>query len=72
MSTPEGRARLALHGLNPYLVRLSCGLEPLEHILGALAEALGVKEAVAAAASAAAGLPQPSLVQTSAAAPQAV
>ncbi|HLP07630.1 MAG TPA: PLP-dependent transferase, partial [Opitutaceae bacterium] len=40
VSKPEGRARLASQGLNPELLRLSVGLEPVEKIIGALAEAL--------------------------------
>ena len=39
VNSPEGRAVLARHGLNPELLRLSVGLEPVEHILGALEEA---------------------------------
>ncbi len=44
VSKPEGRARLARHGLNPELLRLSVGLEPVEEIIGALAEALDASE----------------------------
>ena len=62
MSVPEGRAHLAKQGLNPYLVRLSLGLEPIDALLGTLATALGVSAEVAAAASAAAGLPTPIVV----------
>jgi hypothetical protein len=50
---------LAKQGLNPYLVRVSLGLEPLDALLGIFAAALGVSAEVAAAASAAAGLPPP-------------
>lgn len=59
VSTPEGRAHLAGQGLNPYLVRVSLGLEPLDALLGIFAAALGVGAQEAAAASSAAGLPLP-------------
>ncbi|MFT3830333.1 MAG: PLP-dependent transferase [Opitutaceae bacterium] len=39
-SKPEGRAKLVRQGLNPELLRLSVGLEPVDEIIGALAEAL--------------------------------
>jgi cystathionine gamma-synthase len=35
------RAELAASGLNPELLRLSVGTEPVEEIIAALAEALG-------------------------------
>ena len=41
VTTETGRAELAAHGLSPDLLRLSVGTEPVEEILGALAEALG-------------------------------
>ena len=40
VTTPAGRAELAASGLDPDLVRLCVGVEPVEDILGALAEAL--------------------------------
>lgn len=40
VSTKEGRALLANHGINPELLRLSVGLEPPEMIIEALREAL--------------------------------
>ena len=40
VTTPAGRAELAASGLDPDLVRLCVGVEPVEEILGALAEAL--------------------------------
>ncbi len=40
VSAPEGRAQLAAAGINPELLRLSVGLEPVDEIIGALAEAL--------------------------------
>ncbi len=39
VTTPAGRERLAASGINPELLRLSVGLEPVDEILGALAEA---------------------------------
>lgn len=42
VNRPEGRAVLLRHGLNPELLRLSVGLEPVDQILGALEEAFGV------------------------------
>ena len=50
------------HGLNPYLVRVSLGLEPLDVLLGTFAAALGADGEAGAAASAAAGLPPPRAV----------
>lgn len=41
VSTEAGRAELAAGGLDPDLLRLSLGTEPVEDIIGALAEALG-------------------------------
>jgi len=41
VTTPEGRAELAAHGLTPDLLRLSVGTEPIEDIIATLAEALG-------------------------------
>ena len=38
VSNEQGLARLARHGLNPELLRLSVGTEPVEEILDALAE----------------------------------
>lgn len=38
-SNADGRAKLARQGLNPELLRLSVGLEPVDEIIGALAEA---------------------------------
>lgn len=40
ITTPEGRARLASHGLDPELLRLSVGTENPEDLIAALAEAL--------------------------------
>ena len=40
VTTPEGRAELASFGLNPDLLRMSVGCEPVDDIIGALAEAL--------------------------------
>ncbi len=40
VATPEGRAYLALHHLDPDLLRLSIGAEPANDLLAALAEAL--------------------------------
>ncbi len=40
VTTPEGRARLAAGGINPELLRLSVGTEPVGEIIGALAETL--------------------------------
>ncbi len=37
---PEGRTLLGFHGINPELLRLSVGAEPVEEIIGTLAEAL--------------------------------
>ncbi|MBI5382198.1 MAG: PLP-dependent transferase [Opitutae bacterium] len=39
VTTAEGRAELAANGLDPELLRLSVGTEPVEEILGALQEA---------------------------------
>jgi cystathionine gamma-synthase len=41
VSTPGGIAELAASNLDPDLLRLCCGTEPAEEIIGALAEALG-------------------------------
>jgi cystathionine gamma-synthase len=41
VTTPAGRAELAASGIDPDLLRLCCGTEPAEEIIGALAEALG-------------------------------
>ncbi len=41
VSTAAGRAELAASGLNPDLLRLSLGTEPVADIIAALAEALG-------------------------------
>ncbi len=40
VTTAEGRAYLAGHGLDPELLRLSVGAEPAEELIAALAEAL--------------------------------
>ncbi|MBM3853770.1 MAG: PLP-dependent transferase [Verrucomicrobia bacterium] len=40
VSTPAGLAELAASRLDPDLLRLCCGTEPVEEIIGALAEAL--------------------------------
>ncbi|MDB6126435.1 MAG: Cys/Met metabolism pyridoxal-phosphate-dependent protein [Verrucomicrobia bacterium] len=40
VSTPAGRAELAANGLDPDLLRLSIGTEPVEEIIAALGEAL--------------------------------
>lgn len=41
VSSPAGLAELAASKLDPDLLRLCCGTEPAEEIIGALAEALG-------------------------------
>jgi cystathionine gamma-synthase len=41
VTTPAGIAELAASKLDPDLLRLCCGTEPVEEIIGALAEALG-------------------------------
>jgi len=41
VTSEAGRAELAASGLNPELLRLSVGTEPVEEIIAALAEALG-------------------------------
>lgn len=41
VKSPQGRQRLQQAGIPPELVRLSVGMEPVEEIIGALAEALG-------------------------------
>lgn len=41
VSRPDGRARLAADGLDPDLLRLSVGTEPVDAIVAALADALG-------------------------------
>lgn len=46
VTSAEGRALLARHALNPELLRLSVGLEPVEEIIGALAEALDAAKTV--------------------------
>ena len=40
VSTPEGRAELSANGLDPDMLRLCVGTEPVDEIIGALAEAL--------------------------------
>ena len=40
VSSEEGRFALAAKGLNPYLVRISIGLEPAEAIIGVIERAL--------------------------------
>lgn len=40
VTSGAGRAKMAAHGLNPELLRLSVGLEPVDEIIAALAEAL--------------------------------
>lgn len=52
VSTDAGRRALAAAGLNPYLLRLSCGLERASDIIAVLAAALGVGEEDAMAAGA--------------------
>jgi len=42
VTSAAGREQLARHSLNPELMRLSVGLEPVDEIIGALAEALDV------------------------------
>ena len=46
VTSSEGRAVLARHSLNPELLRLSVGLEPVDEIIGALAEALDAVKTV--------------------------
>lgn len=41
VTTPAGVAELAASRIDPDLLRLCCGIEPTEEIIGALAEALG-------------------------------
>jgi cystathionine gamma-synthase len=41
VTTPAGIAELAASKLDPDLLRLCCGIEPVEEIIGALGEALG-------------------------------
>jgi cystathionine gamma-synthase len=41
VNTPEGHAELKAHGLEPDLLRLCIGTEPVDQIIAALAEALG-------------------------------
>jgi cystathionine gamma-synthase len=41
IATPAGRAELTASGLDPDLLRLCLGIEPVEDIIAALAEALG-------------------------------
>ena len=41
VSTPAGLAELSASSLDADLLRLCCGVEPVEDIIGALAEALG-------------------------------
>lgn len=41
VTTPAGIAELAASNLDPDLLRMCCGTEPAEEIIGALAEALG-------------------------------
>lgn len=52
VTTDAGRAALVAAGLNPYLLRLSCGCERARDIIGALVDALGVRGEDAAAAAA--------------------
>jgi cystathionine gamma-synthase len=40
VTTPKGRAALAANGLDPDMLRLCVGTEPVDEIIGALAEAL--------------------------------
>ena len=40
VTTPSGLAELAASGVDPDLLRLCCGTEPAEEIVGALNEAL--------------------------------
>ena len=40
VTTPAGLAELSASRLNPDLLRLCCGTEPVDEIIGALAEAL--------------------------------
>lgn len=40
VTTPAGRSELASHGIDPELLRLSVGCEPVDDIIAALAEAL--------------------------------
>ena len=40
MNSAAGRAELAAHGLDPGLLRLSVGTEPVAEIIASLAEAL--------------------------------
>ena len=40
VTTPAGRAELAAHGIDPNLLRLSVGTEPVDDIIACLAEAL--------------------------------
>lgn len=46
VTSPTGLAQLAQHSLNPELLRLSVGEEPVEEIIGALGEALDVARAI--------------------------
>jgi cystathionine gamma-synthase len=46
VTSPEGRALLARHGINPELLRLSVGLEPVDEIIGALAETFDAAKTV--------------------------
>jgi cystathionine gamma-synthase len=41
VTTPEGRAELMANGLDPELLRLCVGTEPVDEIIDALDEALG-------------------------------
>ncbi|HEY5079782.1 MAG TPA: PLP-dependent transferase [Opitutaceae bacterium] len=41
VTTPQGRAELEANGLDPDLLRLCVGTEPVDEIIGALGEALG-------------------------------
>ncbi len=41
VTTPAGRAELTANGLNPDLLRLCVGIEPVDDIIAALGEALG-------------------------------
>ena len=44
VTSAPGRELLARHSLNPELLRLSVGLEPVDEIIGALAESLDALE----------------------------
>jgi cystathionine gamma-synthase len=46
VTSQNGLAQLAQHSLNPELLRLSVGEEPVEEIIGALGEALDAAHAI--------------------------